>query len=1556
VLPDKINAVYRGVKRDSGFEGFRSSQEKGLSDSGIKNKTVAKFRFKFQALAVCAALMTFATTGWGQTTIAQFNFPGTSSLVVSSKDSNLTVSNVSLSAGTIETNITTGTEFPNEPYIEESAGWTATSQASAKNFTFTITAASGYTFSISNISFRALATGSGPSAFGFAVNSTDIYSVNASSGGLVVVNQAVSSQTGLTTATVKIQGWLNGSRTSSGAGVFRLDDIVVTGTVSASSTPALNATVLGSALSTTAGIPSTGVSFTAAGANLNTDITVTPQTGYEVSTTSASAGFGSSAITVANNTSVWVRFAASMALGTYNSATAVVLTGGGASSSANVTTSGSGNNVSPTNDLSSAPTSVTVNGSAANGTTAAATYSTITSDANSKTDVWFSLTATEGGTVTLTTTSTTSQDLDIQAWVGPAAPTSTTGQSVLDGADSGNTSEVATFTAVAGTTYFVRVLQFSGTAGSFTITATMPLSPSNQATSFTSSSITSSSATVGWTRGNGTAGVLVVARAIGAVNADPTNGTTYTANAAFGSGNQIGTGNYVVYKGTGTSVSVTGLSPSTDYYFAVYEYNATGLMHNMAELTGNLTTSSGVVAPSVTTSAATAIGSTTATLNGNPTADNGNAITSRGFVYSTTDATPTIGEAGVTQVSLSGTTGAMSSALTSLGANTVYYFNAYAINGIGTTYGTVQSFTTSQLSAPITSAGDSITSSGFNANWSAVTGATGYQLDVYLFTAPTTTDLIISEYVEGSGNNKYVEIYNGTGSTVTLSNYELRLHSNGAAIGSPTATQNLGALTSGPTTLANGQALVLKYSGAALALPAGVTAYDSTAVNFNGDDALALYKISTTSYVDIFGVIGTDPGTGWTSGSNSTLDKTLRRKSTVSTGVTSNPASFSTLGTEWDQFDVDISSGLGSNAQTTFLAGFQNADAGNNTSLNVTAAAAAQQYSYVVRATSANSTSANSDVRTVTTKGTSSIAVNSGTTSRTYSGSAQGPTFTVTGSTGAVTYSYAGTAGTSYGPSSAAPTNVGSYSVIATAAADTNFGGVASSATAFTIAKATPIISVAPTASAITYGQTLASSTLTGGTASTPGMYAFTTPSTAPNAGTASQNVTFTPTDGANYNTASTSASVTVDKASQTITSLAATDDSKTYGGIYMDFDLTATKGASTSALSYSSSNTGVATIHPTTGSVHIVGAGTTTLTVNQAADANYNAAPAVTQTLTVGKAAITLAADAKSKTYGASDPFLTYTITSGALVVGDSLTGGLSRAAGEDVGTYAISSTLANPNYNISFTGANFTITAANIASSAITLTPAGDGSYTASATGGASFTYSYVGRNQTSYGPSATAPTGAGFYSVTASATGNYSGSKSADFSITGPMAIADSLTKPADNEPYMIPVSELLTNDFRITSTSGATVTTGLSVSAVTGGAGNTASYNVGDRFIQFTPSSGASDTFTYTVTDGVSTATATVTVKTETQAPTFNLQIVKVGTAIFAGGNTTVRHDFIAVPNQTYLIEYATDLNGTWTSAGNQSTGTTGSFSVTFTTSGDVAADWTAHMFFRARLVR
>lgn len=119
--------------------------------------------------------------------------------------------------------------------------------------------------------------------------------------------------------------------------------------------------------------------------------------------------------------------------------------------------------------------------------------------------------------------------------------------------------------------------------------ATGCTAPTTQATSFSSSSVSTNSGTVSWTRGNGDS-IIVVAKQGGAVNADPNSGTSYNANSTFGSGAQIGTGNYVVYKGTGTSVNVTGLLDNTIYHFAIYEYNTTGTCYNLTELTGNFTT------------------------------------------------------------------------------------------------------------------------------------------------------------------------------------------------------------------------------------------------------------------------------------------------------------------------------------------------------------------------------------------------------------------------------------------------------------------------------------------------------------------------------------------------------------------------------------------------------------------------------------------------------------------------------------------------------------------------------------------------------------------------------------------------------------------------------------------------------------------------------------------------------------------------------------------------------------------------------------------------------
>jgi len=104
--------------------------------------------------------------------------------------------------------------------------------------------------------------------------------------------------------------------------------------------------------------------------------------------------------------------------------------------------------------------------------------------------------------------------------------------------------------------------------------------PSTQASAAAMNNATASSLDISWTRGDGD-NVLVLINSGSAVDSDPSDATSYTANAAFSSGTEIGTGNYVVYDGTGTSVTVTGLSSSTTYHVAVYEYNeGTGASQN----------------------------------------------------------------------------------------------------------------------------------------------------------------------------------------------------------------------------------------------------------------------------------------------------------------------------------------------------------------------------------------------------------------------------------------------------------------------------------------------------------------------------------------------------------------------------------------------------------------------------------------------------------------------------------------------------------------------------------------------------------------------------------------------------------------------------------------------------------------------------------------------------------------------------------------------------------------------------------------------------------------
>lgn len=166
-------------------------------------------------------------------------------------------------------------------------------------------------------------------------------------------------------------------------------------------------------------------------------------------------------------------------------------------------------------------------------------------------------------------------------------------------------------------------------------------------------------------------------------------------------------------------------------------------------------------------------------------------------------------------------------------------------------------------------------------------------------------DLFFSEYIEGSSNNKALEIYNSTGTAIDLeaAGYVVQMYFNGNT--SPATSVNL------TGTVANGDVFVLAQSLANATILAQAD-QTSSASWFNGDDAIALRKGGATgTIVDVIGQVGIDPGTEWGSGLTSTADNTLRRKSSVTTGDL-NPNDAFDPSTQWDGFATDTFSGLGS--------------------------------------------------------------------------------------------------------------------------------------------------------------------------------------------------------------------------------------------------------------------------------------------------------------------------------------------------------------------------------------------------------------------------------------------------------------------------------------------------------------------------------------------------------------------------------------------------------------------------------------------------------------------
>lgn len=162
-------------------------------------------------------------------------------------------------------------------------------------------------------------------------------------------------------------------------------------------------------------------------------------------------------------------------------------------------------------------------------------------------------------------------------------------------------------------------------------------------------------------------------------------------------------------------------------------------------------------------------------------------------------------------------------------------------------------------------------------------------------------DLIISEYVEGSSNNKALEFANLTANPIDLGagGYSVKMYFNGGV--TPGLTVNL------TGTVAAGEVHVLAQGSASATVLAAADQLNSGSW-FNGDDAIVLEKAGVV--IDSLGQVGFDPGAEWGTGLTSTADNTLRRNASVCSGDTNTADTFDPAA-QWTGFAADTFDGLG---------------------------------------------------------------------------------------------------------------------------------------------------------------------------------------------------------------------------------------------------------------------------------------------------------------------------------------------------------------------------------------------------------------------------------------------------------------------------------------------------------------------------------------------------------------------------------------------------------------------------------------------------------------------
>jgi gliding motility-associated-like protein len=711
------------------------------------------------------------------------------------------------------------------------------------------------------------------------------------------------------------------------------------------------------------------------------------------------------------------------------------------------------------------------------------------------------------------------------------------------------------------------------------------------------------------------------------------------------------------------------------------------------------------VAPTVTSTAPSAITSSSATMGGNVTADGGAAVTDRGIVWST-GINPTTSN---NKVGMGSNVGAFSGTVGSLPFNTTIHFRAYAINTEGTSYGADLSFNTlapTVIVNPATAPGATV-GVAYSQTFTGSGGTAPYGFVVSAGTVPTslslnTTSGALTGIPTSSGTfNFTIRATDASGNGGPFSGtraYTVTVAPPTIVIAPATVPNGTVAIAYNQTITASGGIAPYSYAITSGALPAGVS-LSSAGVMSGTATAGGTFNFIVTA-------TGSSTGTGSPHSGSRAYALTIAAPTIVLNPVTLPGGS---IGAAYLQ-TVTATGGTGPRS-FAITAGALPADLSLSSAGALTGTpSGGGTYNFTVTATDASGgtgpfTGSRSYSMVIAAP---TIVVNPASLPSSTVGAAYSQTLTSSG--GTAPYFYSITSGTlpfdlsltNSGVLSGTPTVGGSYTFdVKSTDASLGSGPYSTTKTYNVNVNFLPqAITFAATATAnygdadIDPGATNDSGLPISYSTSDPGI-ATIVAGKVHVVGAGTVNIFADQAGNGTYSPATQKTqALTISKAVLTYTADGA---SKVYGSANPAFTGTVTGfkyadnlgNATTGSVAFGSVATNLTTI------------GTYAVNGNGLTAANYSFTQAVSNAaaLSITQKAITVTATAgQNKVYGSLDPTLAYTITTGVPLIGtDAFTGTLSRAPGENVGTYAINqgSLILNANYTLTYVGSNFAISA---------------------------------------------------------------------------------------------------------------------------------------------------------------------------------------------------------------------------------------------------------------------